>query len=74
MTFIERSPLLSGRGHLFNGPKLNFSLFWNCIERSVESNNRKHNTIYNSIFIRQHVKAFKSQHWRMDVLFEQIKR
>ena len=27
-TFIERSPLLSGRGHLFYGPKLNFSLFF----------------------------------------------
>ncbi len=23
VTFIERSPLLSGRGHLFHGPKLN---------------------------------------------------
>ena len=34
-TFIERSPLLSGRGHLFYGPKLNLLLFWNCIERSV---------------------------------------
>ena len=27
MTFIERSSLLSGRGYLFSGPKLNFSLF-----------------------------------------------
>ena len=27
VTFIERSPLLSGRGHLFHGPKINFSLF-----------------------------------------------
>ena len=27
VTSIERSPLLSGRGHLFHNPKLNFSLF-----------------------------------------------
>ena len=27
VTFIERSPLLSRRGHLIHGPKLNFSLF-----------------------------------------------
>ena len=26
-TFIERSPLLNGRGHLFYGPKLNLTLF-----------------------------------------------
>ena len=26
-TFIERSPLLRGRGHLFYGPKLNLTLF-----------------------------------------------
>ena len=44
LTFIERSPLLSGRGHLFHGPKLNFSLFWNCIKRSVERNYSKHDT------------------------------
>ena len=42
VTFIERSPLLSGRGHLFHGPKINFSLFGNCVERSVESNCSKH--------------------------------
>ena len=27
VTLIERSPLLSGRGHLFQGPKIHFSLF-----------------------------------------------
>ena len=27
MTFIERSPLLSGRGHLFHGPNLIFHCF-----------------------------------------------
>ena len=27
VTLIERSPLLSGRSHLFHGPNLNFSLF-----------------------------------------------
>ena len=26
-SFIERSPLLSGRGHIFDCPKPNFSLF-----------------------------------------------
>lgn len=40
VNFIERTSLLSGRSHILSSPKLNLSLFCNCIRQSEETNCR----------------------------------
>ena len=35
VTYIKRSPLLSGRGHLLQNPSEGISIIFTCIKRSV---------------------------------------